>query len=125
MLIGECSYVVERAGQIEDEIRDRQRATLPVVAEREQAAARLAEQAQRRRSFIEQTQQRLDALNRQKDELAERRRNLNDQIRRIPTLLSELHDWTDILEGRKPNTALQLLEARGPEHRGCHRSHET
>ena len=109
--IGECSYVVERVGHIEGEIRDRQRATLPVVAEREQAAARLAEQAQRRQSFIEQTQQRLDALNRQKDELAERRRNLNDQLRRIPTLLTELHDWTDILESRKADTALQLLEA--------------
>jgi hypothetical protein len=109
--IGECSYVVERVGQIEGEIRDRQLATLPVVAEREQAAARLAEQAQRRRSFIEQTQQRLDALNRQKDELTERRRNLTDQLRRIPALLTELHDWTDILEGCKPNTALQQLEA--------------
>src|SRR5581483_1949120 len=92
------------------EIRDRQRATLPIVSEREQAAARLAEQAGRRRSQIEQEQQRLDALNREKDELVERRRNLNDQLQRIPALLTELRDWADILEGRKPNTALQQLE---------------
>lgn len=108
--IGECSYVVARVEQIDGEIRDRQRATLPIVSEREQAAARLAEQAGRRRSQIEQEQQRLDALNREKDELVERRRNLNDQLQRIPALLTELRDWADILEGRKPNTALQQLE---------------
>jgi hypothetical protein len=108
--IGECSYVVARAGQLDGEIRDRQRVTLPTVSEREQAATRLAEQASRQRSLIQQTRQRLDGLNRQKDELVERRRNLNDQIRRIPAVLSELHDWTNILEGRKPNTTLRLLE---------------
>jgi len=113
--IGECSYVVSRVEQIDSEIRDRQRATLPVVSEREQAAARLAEQAQRRRSFIEQTQQRLDSLNHEKDELVERRRNVNDQLRRIPAVLAELHDWTDILEGRKPDTALHQLLAEAQE----------
>lgn len=108
--IGECSYVVERVAQIDGEIRQRQQTTLPTVSEREQAAARLAEQAERQRSLVGQIQQRLDAMNRQKNELVERRRNLNNQIRRIPTILAEIKDWNEISEGRKPNTDIQRLE---------------
>ena len=48
VMIGQCSYVQARARQIDDEMRDRQRSTLPTVSEREQVAARLAEQAERR-----------------------------------------------------------------------------
>ncbi len=110
VLIGQCSYVVDRAEQLDGEIRDRQRTTLPTVSEREQAAARLAEQAQRQRSLVGQIQQRLDAMNREKNELVERRRNLNDQMRRIPTTLAEIKDWSEISEGRKPNTVIQRLE---------------
>jgi len=110
VLIGECSYVVARVEQVDNEIRDRQRTTLPIVSEREQAAARLAEQAERQRSLVGQIQQRLDAMNREKNELVERRRNLNNQIRRIPTILADIKDWNEISEGRKPNTAIQRLE---------------
>ena len=108
--IGECSYVMARAEQIDGELRDRQRTTLPTVSEREQAAARLASQAERQRSLVGQIQQRLDAMNREKDELVEQRRNLNDQVRRIPSIMADLRDWNDISEGNKPNTAIQNLE---------------
>jgi hypothetical protein len=110
VLIGACSYVVERVGQMDKEIRDRQRTTLPTVSQREQDAARLAEQAKRQRSLIGQIQLRLDAMNREKNELVERRRNLNNQIRRIPSILAEIQDWHEISEGRKPDTAIQRLE---------------
>lgn len=110
VLIGECSYVHARAEQIDGELRERQRTTFPTVTEREQTAARLAEQAERQRSIVQQIQQRLDALNRQKNDLVERRRNLNDQLRRIPSMLAELQDWNEVLDGRKPNTAIQSLQ---------------
>ena len=90
-------------------MRERQRTTLPTVSEREQIAARLAEQAERQQSIIRQIQQRLDDLNRQKNDLVERR-NLNEQIRRIPSMLAEIQDWNAILEGTKPNTEIQSLE---------------
>ena len=124
VLIGECSYVVARVEQIDGEIRDRQRTTLPTVSEREQAAARLAEQAERQRSLVGQIQQRLDAMNREKNELIERRRNLNDQIRRIPTMLADIQDWNEISEGRKPNTAIQRLEQEAASTVGRDRDHE-
>ena len=108
--IGECSYVVARVEQIDNEIRDRQRTTLPTVSEREQTAARLAEQAERQRSLVGQIQKRLDDMNQEKNELVERRRNLNNQIRRIPAIFSEIHDWNEISEGLKPDTAIQNLE---------------
>jgi hypothetical protein len=110
VLIGECSYVQTRAAQIEGELRERQRTTLPTVTEREQTAARMAEQAERQRSVVQRIQQRLDDLNRQKNDLVERRRNLNDQLRRIPSMLSELQDWNEVLDGRKPNTVIQKLQ---------------
>ena len=73
-------------------------------------AARLAEQAERQQSIIGQIRQRLDGLNRQKNDLLEKRRSLNEQLRRIPSMLAEIQDWNAILEGTKPNTAIQSLE---------------
>lgn len=111
VLIGQCSYVQTRTQQIDQELWDQQRSTIPTVAEREQAAARLAEQAARQRSIVEQLQQRLDAMNRQRNDLVERRRNLNEQLRRIPSVLATIQDQNAILEGTKPNTAIQALES--------------
>lgn len=110
VLIGECSYVKERAGRIDDEIRDRQRSTLPLVSEREQLAARAAEQADSLRSTVDRLQRRLDEMNRRKNDLIERRHELNNQIRRLPSILDEIRSWAAILEGNQPNTALQRLE---------------
>ncbi len=110
VLIGQCSYVQARVEQFNEELRDRQRSTLPTVSEREQVAARLAEQATRLRTSVSEIQQRLDAMNRRKNDLLEQRRSVNDQIRRIPSMLAEIQDWTGILEGKKANTALQRLD---------------
>jgi hypothetical protein len=108
--IGECSYVVSRIEQIDSEIRDRQRRTVTTVSEREQAVAQLAERSERQRSLVVEIRRRLDIMNREKNELVERRRNLNDQIRRIPSILTEITDWSEISAGRKPDTAIQRLE---------------
>ena len=110
VLIGDCSYVQARTSRIEHELRNQQRSTLPTVSEREQAAARLAEQAERQRSIVGQIQQRLDAMNRQRNDLLERRRNLNEQIRRMPAVLNAIQDHAAVLEGTRPNTAIQALE---------------
>jgi hypothetical protein len=110
VLIGQCSHVQARVGQIEVELREQQRATLPTVSEREQIAARLAEQASRQRAVVQRLRQRLDDLNRQKNDLLDRRRNLNDQLRRIPAMLGEIQELTAILAGTRPNTAIHMLE---------------
>ena len=103
-------YAEARLGQIDDEVRELQRATLPTVSEREQVAARLRDQAERLRTTDGQLQQRLDELNRKKNDLLERRLHQNDQIRKIPSMLAEIQDWTANLGGTKPNTAIQSLE---------------
>lgn len=110
VLIGECSYVRSRSQQMDEEIRQRQLTVIPTVSEREQAAARLAEQTQRQRSLVGQIQQRLDDMGRERDDLIEQRRNLRNQHERIPVILGEIQDWNEVLEGRKPNTELQRLE---------------
>jgi chromosome segregation ATPase len=110
VLIGECSYVRSRTQQMDDEIRQRQLTVIPTISEREQAAARLAEQAQRQRTLVGQIQQRLDDMGRERDDLIEQRRNRRNQHERISALLSEIEDWNEIWEGRKPNTELQRLE---------------
>lgn len=110
VLIGHCSIVQARQEEIDRQLRERQRTTLPIVSERDQVAARLAEHAQRQQAVVAQIQQRLNALNRQKNDLLERRRSLNDQIRRIPSVLGEIQDWNAILEGTKPNSTIQTLE---------------
>lgn len=111
VLIGECTYVVARVAQLDIDMRERQRVTLPTVSERDQTAARLAEQEKRQQSTIARIKARLDALNREKNDLLERRRNLNDQARRIPGILAELRDLHAIIQGTKPNSVLQSLES--------------
>ena len=111
VLIGQCSIAQARLEGIDQQLWERQRTTIPTVSEREQVAARLAEQAERQQSIIKQIQQRLDALNRQKDDLVEERRNLNEQIRRIPSMLAEIQGWNAILDGTKPNSEVQSLES--------------
>ena len=110
VLIGQCGIVQARLEQIDRQLREHQRTTLPTVSEREQMAARMAEQAERQQSIIKRIQQRLDDLNRQKDDLVEKRRSLNEQIRGIPSMLAEIQDWNAILEGTKPNSEVQSLE---------------
>ena len=100
----------DEEAEADDEIRQRQLTVIPTVSEREQAAARLAEQARRQRSLVEQIQQRLDDMGRERDGLIEHRRNLRNQHERIPAILAEIQDWNEVLEGRKPNTELQRLE---------------
>ena len=108
VLIGDCSYY--RARDIDAEIRDLQKSSLPVVSEQEQAAARMDERADRLRDAYRKAQHHLDEMHRQKNDLIEQRRILNDRIGRLPLLLEEIRDWTDILEGKKPHTALQQLD---------------
>lgn len=110
VLIGECSIVQARQAELDTEIRERQRATLPIVSEREQEAARLAEQARRQQAIINRIKDNLDILNRQKDDLLEKRRSLNEQIRQIPLILGDLRQWNAVLEGTTPNSAIQILE---------------
>jgi hypothetical protein len=115
VLIGECSYVRAEVEQIDNNLRQRQQTTLPTVSERDQVAARLAEQAERQRSTVARIRQHLDDLNREKNNLLEQRRNLNDQLRRIPIILLELGDLYAIVQGTKPNTSIQALESRANE----------
>jgi hypothetical protein len=111
VLIGECSIVQARQGELDREIREQQQATLPIVQPREQAAAQLREQAERQQAVIRRIQEHLDALNRQRDDILERRRSLNEQIRRIPLMLNEARSWNSVLEGQTPNSNIQALEA--------------
>lgn len=108
--IGECSHVQSHIGQLDDEIRDQQRATLPVVAEREQAEARLSAQAQRQRELVTRIQRQVDDLGRQRDAFVEQRSALRTQLETIPVLRERITDWTEILAGRKPDTEIRALE---------------
>ena len=113
ILIGDCNYYQER--DLDAEIRDFQKSSLPVVSEQEQSASRMDERADRLRDAYRKAQHHLDEMHRQKNDFIDQRRSLNDQIRRLPSLLEDIRDWTDILEGRKPNTALQQLEQQAAE----------
>ena len=90
VLIGECNYVRSRTQQMDSEIRQQQLTVIPTVSEREQAAARLAEQSQRQRTLVRQIQQRLNEMRRERDDLIEQRRNLRNQHERIPVIFSEI-----------------------------------
>lgn len=113
--IGDCSYVLDRSEQLNNAIREQQRTTLPVVAEREQAEARLSAQAQRQRELVIRIQQQIDDLGRQRDDLVEERSHLQLQLKMIPALHIEIREWSDIHSGRTPNTTIQQLEQQSAD----------
>ncbi len=108
--IGDCNYVRSRTEQMDKVIFQQQLTVIPIVSEREEAAARLADQARPMRSLVEQIQQILEKMGRDRDGLIENRQNFRYQHERISTILAEIHKWNEVLEGRKPNSELQLLE---------------
>lgn len=110
VLIGECSYVQSRTQNIDASLRENQRTTLPMVSEREQASARIADQARRQRSLIGQVQERLDSMGRERNDLIEKKGRLRGQLEQIPLIFRGLVDWNETVEGRRPNTAIKELE---------------
>lgn len=106
---GMCSKVQEHLADIDQQLAEQQREALPEVAQREQIAAELSQRAERRQAPIEQMRERLNELNRQKNDLLERRLALNGLIKRLPTVASELRKWNGILEGSVPNKELEAL----------------
>ena len=108
--IGDCSYVQARIGQLDNDLRDQQRTDLPVVAEREQAEARLSAQAQRQRELVARIQGQVDDSGRQRDGFVEQRSTLRTQLETIPKLRKQITDWDEIIAGKKPDTEIPNLE---------------
>jgi len=106
---GMCSKVQEHLAELDQDLARQQRETLPEVAEREQIAAELSRRAERWQTPIEQMRERLNELNRQKNDLLERRLFLNGLIKRLPTVADELRKWNGILAGSEENQELEAL----------------
>jgi hypothetical protein len=111
VLYGQCRYVQDRLSRIDQTLRDTQQSTLSEISEREQTSARLSDQVQRRVPLLVERQRQLEDLNRQKNGFLEQRLRLNDLLRRIPGLVSALHDWNATHAGTKQHTALQALQS--------------
>lgn len=111
VLFGQCSHVQEHLGRLDREIELVRRSTMSEVARRDQQAAGLTEQMERRGTSLADRQRKLDELHRQRDSLIEQRMRLGELLRRIPALLSNIADVHATLEGTKEDTALQTLQS--------------
>lgn len=111
ILFGDCEHVQARIAGLDDEISRQQKETMPEVVEREQDAAALADQAEQLQTPIDRLRGRIDELNRQKNDLLEKRIGLNRQIEAIPKVIAELQRWSGVLEGTVPNTDLNALRS--------------
>lgn len=111
VLFGQCGHVQEHLGRIDKDIERLRRSTSSEVARRDQQAARLTDQVERRGPSLTDRQRKLDELHRQRDALIEQRMRLGELLRRIPILLSHIRDVQATLEGTKEDTVLQSLQA--------------
>lgn len=109
-LVGDCEMVKLRLNDLEQRISVEQKKTLPEVASREQAAAHLADQAKRQDDPLKRLRDKLDELNSQKNDLLERRRAVNDLLKRIPLATDEILKWHRIVSGEVPNDDLNNLK---------------
>lgn len=110
VLYGDCTHVKEHLAHLDRLIADEQRKTLPEVSSREQSSTELANQARRQNSPLERLRQKLKQLNGDKNDLMERRRVVNDLLKRIPLATSELLKWHWIVSGKAVNHDLSTLE---------------
>lgn len=110
VLYGDCSLVKEHLADLDRQIADEQRKTLPDVSSREQTAAELANQARRQNDPLERLREKLKQLNGEKNDLLERRRTVNDLLKRVPLATAELLKWHRIVSGQVANSELAGLE---------------
>lgn len=110
ILFGDCERVKKHLADIDGMIADEQKKTLPQVVSREQAAAHLADQAKRQDDPLKRLRDKLDDLNGRKNDLLERRRAVNDLLKRIPLATDEILKWHRIVSGEVQNDALTNLK---------------
>lgn len=110
ILFGECERVKAHLADIDEMLADEQKTTLPQVVSREQAVAYLADQAKRQYFPLKRLRDKLDDLNGQKNDLLERRRAVNDLLKRIPLATEEILKWHRIVSGEVPNDDLNNLK---------------
>ncbi len=109
-LVGECEMVKQHVHDLERQLAAKQKESLPDVSRREQIESHLSDQARRQDTPLARLQARLDELNWQKNDLLERRRVVNDLLRRIPLATAEILRWHQIITGEVANNELTSLE---------------
>lgn len=115
ILFGDCDLVKANLADIEQKIADEQSKVLKQVAERDQVSTKLDDQAKRHDDPLTRLRERLDELNRQKNDLVARRRVVSDLLDEIPRSTADLLKWHRIASGEETDgdfAALQGDEAK-------------
>ena len=110
ILFGDCESVKLHLADLNRQITDEQETTMPQVASRDQTAAQLADQARRQNDPLNRLRAKLDELNGQKNNLMEKRRVVNELLRRLPLATAEILKWHRIISGEGANSELTTLE---------------
>lgn len=109
ILIGNCDYAKAQLRQVESELREAQRRDLPETTRREQVAAALASRASRRSELVKGLREKLDALNKQRDDIMNASRTKTETINKLNVALQQLQQWHAIASGNTNNTEVAQL----------------
>lgn len=113
-LVENCEMVKKKLAELDDQIAskkptDAQRQTLRTVQRRDQVETGLGEQAKRQDDALEHIRSRLKQLNAEKNDLLDRRRVINELLRVIPLVTTDLMKWHRVEQGEEPNQELTAL----------------
>ncbi len=107
---GECSYVQDRLAKLRTRIAETEQEMAKEVSSLDRVASNLsakanAQELERKRNSDERKSP-LDVLTSKRDALLSRRIVLNDQLNRLPGVISNLQAWHAISRGEAENTEL-------------------
>jgi len=113
--IGDCSYAQQQLATIGEQIRAAQKSTLPMSAEREQAAAALKAKLDRRAKMLETLQGALDKLLKREQKLDDKRLAASRKIDDLNKILAKIVEWEALRDGNTADSELAELIKRQTE----------
>lgn len=115
-LVSECEMVKKKLADLDAEIAKKkppedQRRVLKVVQKRDQIEAALDTQAKRQEDSLEPIRAKLKQFNEAKNNLSDRRRDINNLLKVIPLVTNDLLKWHRVENGEEPNHELVALRS--------------
>ncbi len=114
-LVSECEMVKKKLADLEGEIAKKppegQRRVLRVVQNRDQVETALGTEAKRQEDSLERIRTKLKQLNEAKNDLSDRRRDINNLLKVVPLVTNDLLKWHRVESGEEPNHELAALSS--------------
>lgn len=107
--IGNCTHAKQQLVELDEQIRDAEKSTVPESAKRDQITAGLKERVLRRAEVLRRLQSDVDKLNEERRTLDDERRNADEEIKDAKKALECIIRWERLRSGEEDDSELARL----------------